>query len=187
MQSRWAEACGFTLVETVIGATMIVVAVFGLIQLFVVSARANAHAHDTTFAAVLAAEKMEQLRALTWGYDTAGLPVGDVTTDIAVFPERSSGGTGLSPSPFDTLFRNTQGYCDFLDARGDSFASGTNPPPGTRYIRRWAVERLPADPTNGLVLQVRVVERTAASVEARGRGRVPGEAWLLSVKTRKQA
>lgn len=173
------------MLEVLIGASITVVAVFGLVQLFVMSARANARARDTAFAAVLAAEKIEQLRALTWGFDLAGLPVADTTTDTTVFPERPGGGTGLGTSPPGSLVTNTQGYCDFLDARGRSLSSGPNPPSGTAYIRRWAIDPLAADPAGGIVLQVLVVERTTASAGAGGRGRSPGEARLLTVKTRK--
>lgn len=185
MHRRRGDASGFTLVETLVAATLVVVAVFGLVELFVMSVRATTRARDSTFAVVLAAEKIEQLRALTWGFDLAGLSVSDTTTDISVFPERPAGGAGLSPSPSGSLFTNTQGYHDFLDARGRSLAPGASPPSGTAYIRRWAIDPLPADPAGGIVLQVLVVERTAASTVQGGRGRSPAEARLLTVKTRK--
>ncbi len=176
---------GFSLLETLIGTTLVVVAVWALVHLFVLSARANARARDTTFSAVLAAEKMEQLRGLTWGFDVTGLPTGDSTTDITVSPERTGGGTGLNPSPSGSLLSNTAGYCDFLDARGHPLGSGTSLPEGAVYIRRWAIEPLPADRANALVLQVRVIPRAASQTDSVGLGRLPGEVRLLSVKTRK--
>ena len=41
---------------------------------------------------MLAAQKVEQLRGLTWGYDLEGTPVSDVSTDTSVSPEAAVGG-----------------------------------------------------------------------------------------------
>ena len=58
----------------------------------------------------MAEQKMEQIRSLTWGFDTAGqgLPVSDTTTNLAVYPFTSSG-TGLNPSPANSLEENVTG------------------------------------------------------------------------------
>jgi len=58
------EERGFSLVETVIAATIVVVALAGLVQLFVVAAAANQRAKSRTIATVLAQEKLEELMAL---------------------------------------------------------------------------------------------------------------------------
>ena len=167
--------------------TVLSVGLLALGQLFAMSTRANSGSRATTFAAVLAEQKMEQLRGLTWGFDNLGLPLSDTTTDVSVVPERTTGGTGLSPSPAGTLGANTAGYCDFLDDRGQSLGGGAAPPAGTVYIRRWSVEPLPTNPNNTLVLQVLVTrsrDRGAANT-ATGVTRLPDEARLVSVKTRK--
>lgn len=44
---------------------------------------------------------------------------------------------------------------DFIDATGRLLGSGTLPPPGTVYVRRWTVEPYPAVPAIS-ILQVRV-------------------------------
>jgi prepilin-type N-terminal cleavage/methylation domain-containing protein len=188
--SRLTGEKGFSLVETLIATTIMTVALAALAQLFALSTRNNQSARSTTFAATLAQQKMEQLRSLTWGFDILGLPITDLTTDIADVPPSETDGKGLSPSPTDSLRKNYAGYCDFLDEHGQSLGTDDEPPPGTMYIRRWSIEPLPANPNNTIVLQVMVTVR-------RNRGgadgtlgtdrRLPDEARIVSVKTRKAA
>jgi prepilin-type N-terminal cleavage/methylation domain-containing protein len=181
---------GFSLVETLIATTIMTVALAALAQMFALSTRNNQSARSTTFAATLAQQKMEQLRSLTWGFDVLGLPVTDLTTDIANMPPIDGEGTGLSPSPSDSLRRNYEGFCDFLDAYGQSLGTGTEPPENAMYIRRWLVEPLPANPNNTIVLQVMVtVRRNRGNADGAGGTdkRLPDEARIVSVKTRKAA
>jgi hypothetical protein len=167
--------------------SILTVAIVALAQLFAVSTRANTSARATTFTAVLAQQKMEQLRSLTWGFDSLGLPLSDTSTDATALAETPTGGKGLSPSPAGTLGANTDGYCDFLDKGGLSLGGGTTPPTDTVYIRRWAVEPLPTNPNNTLVLQVLVTRsrNRGAADTAVGTNRLPDEARIISVKTRK--
>lgn len=120
-----------------------------------------------TRATALAQHKMEQLRALTWGFDESGVPLTDTTSDTRVVPETPSGGTGLTPStasPGDTLAANVVGYCDFVDAAGQPLHSGTAAVPvSAAYIRRWAIAPLPANPSRAVVIQVHVVGATPAT------------------------
>jgi len=175
---------GFSLAEVLVATTLISVALVSLAQLFAISTRANTSSRASTLAAVLAEQKMEQLRSLTWGFDTIGLPFSDISTDISVVPETPTGGSGLSPSPDGTLADNTTGFVDFIDARGRWIGTGTTPPPGTLYIRRWSVEPLPTNPNNTLILQVLVKpNRPGGATDATGR--MPSEARLVSLKTRK--
>jgi hypothetical protein len=184
VRNRIATSSGFTLVEALIGASIVVVGVFTLIQVLLLSARGNVGARNGTFTSLLASEKMEQLRALTWGFDAAGIPASDVASDLTGSPERPSGGTGLTPSPAGALLQNSAGYCDFLDGRGRSLGTGSTPPSGTVYIRRWAITPLPAS-ADTLVLAVRVVPRATTLFGAAGSGRLSDESMLLGMKTRK--
>ena len=162
------------------------VAVLTLAQLFMISTRSNQSARITTSATLLAQQKMEQLRGLEWGFDTIGLPLSDTTSDLTVDPEKPTGGPGLSPSPDRTLARNVDGYCDFIDQRGNSLGGGTNPPPNTVYVRRWSIEPLPTNPNNTLILQVLVTRwRERGAANENNVRRLPDEARLISVKTRK--
>ena len=150
-------ARGFSLLEVLFATTVLTVALAGLAQLFAVATRANSRAKATTYAAILAQQKMEQLRNLTYAFDALGLPRTDLDTDITVVPELPNGGTGLQPSPAGALGANTVGYVDYLDASGKSLGGlAPKPPPGAVYIRRWSVEPLPINPDNTIVLQVLV-------------------------------
>jgi type II secretory pathway pseudopilin PulG len=178
---------GFSLLEVLFATTILIVGVAGLAQLFALSTRTNTSARSTTYAALLAQQKMEQLRGMTWGFDSAGLPLSDTSTNIAAAAETPTGGKGLSPSPAGALGANTDGYCDFVDRNGRSLGSGANPPAGTVYIRRWSVEPLPTNPNNTLVLQVLVTrhrDRGGADAVV-SVNRLPDEARIISVKTRK--
>ena len=132
---------------------------------------------------------MEQLRALTWGFDTAGqgLPVSDTSTNLSVDPPAPNG-PGLNPSPANSLERNTIGYVDYLNAFGVHVGNGATPPEDAVYIRRWSIQPLPTNPNNTLVLQVLVTARADEAgrrTTAGPRQRAAGDALLVSVKTRK--
>jgi len=178
---------GFSLVEVLLATTLLTVAIVSLAQLFAVSTRANTNAKLTTFTTVLAQQKMEQLRSLTWGFDSQGLPLTDTSTNITAAVEAPTGGRGLTPSPVGALGENTDGYCDFLDRNGQSLGGGTTPPVNAIYVRRWSVEPLPTNPNNTLVLQVLVARNRSrnAADQAVGVDRLPDEARIISVKTRK--
>jgi hypothetical protein len=167
-------------------ATMILaVGIIALAQLFVISTTANTSSRGVTYTMVLAEQKMEQLRGLTWGFDVLGLPLSDTTTDISVVPF-TSGGTGLSPSPAGSLQQNVTGFVDYLDQNGHWVGTGPTPAPGTVYIRRWSIEPLPTNPNNTLVLQVLVTRlRDRGRADQGSVARLPGEARLITVKTRK--
>jgi prepilin-type N-terminal cleavage/methylation domain-containing protein len=180
-------ASGFTLIEVLVALAVLAVTAAGVAALFAVSIRDTRAARDQTTTMVLAAERMEQLRALAWGIDPAtGLPVTDVTTELGRSPPDSSG-NGLSPSPPGSLESNTPGYVDYLDGRGRWIGTGAAPPAGTTYIRRWHVEPLSNDPDT-LVIRVLVtsVVRDASVVgSGQRRTRRADEALLVTVKTRK--
>jgi len=178
---RLACTHGFSLLEVLVAMAILIVAVTALANLSGVSARANSSAKTATFTSVLAAEKLEQLRALTWGFDAAGAAISDTTTDVTVFPPTPLDGVGLTPSPAGVLTQNITGYCDFLDARGQSLGSGDVAPVTAIFVRRWSIDVLPSNPANTLVLQVLVTRvRDGAPAGVR-----PDEVRLITVKTRK--
>ncbi len=180
---------GFSLVETMIAIGLLTTISLSVAQLFAVAATRNLDAHLQTSTTILAGQKMEQLRGLTWGFDTQsglGLPLSDTTTDLSTDPPSASA-SGLNPSPLGTLDGNTPGYVDYIGVYGEWVGNGASPPPNTTFIRRWSVEPLPTNPNNTLILQVLV---THLRTEARGAGtgprrRLPDDSWLVTVKTRK--
>ena len=179
---------GFSLIEVLFAMVVLMIAALGLAQMFAVSIHRNAGARHQTSTTVLAVQKMEQLRALTWGFDPAaqGMPVSDTITDLTTDPP-SAGGNGLNPSPTSTLDNNTNGYVDYLDKRGQWVGNGSQPPPNAQYIRRWSIQPLPTNPNNTLILQVLVtpVYREQQQSGIGTRTRQLDDALLTTVKTRK--
>jgi prepilin-type N-terminal cleavage/methylation domain-containing protein len=182
---------GFTLVEVVIAMGLLTVVSLGVAQLFAASTRANLFARTGTSTSAMAEQKMEQIRSLTWGFDTAGqgLPLSDTTTNLTVYP-MTSNGTGLNPSPADSLEQNTTGFFDFLDAAGTWVGTGATTPPTAAYVRRWSIAPLPTNPNNTLVIQVLVTplsNEQARVASSFTRTRMNGDSLLVSMKTRKAA
>jgi type II secretory pathway pseudopilin PulG len=191
---RWAKSQsserGFSLVEVIFALTILMSVCLGVIQLFAMATQANLGAKWQTSTAILASQKMEQLRGLTWGYDNTGLglPLSDTTSNLCYDPPTNSG-SGLNPSPSGVMLTNTPGFVDFLDQYGRWVGTGSTPPPGAVFIRRWSIEPLPTNPNNTLVIQVMV---TTVATEAQtnravqtSRWRLTNDAWIVSVKTRK--
>src|SRR4051812_50048975 len=58
---------GFSLIEVLVATTIMTVAIAALAQVLALGTALNASAGRTTFAAVLASQKGESLRALGWG------------------------------------------------------------------------------------------------------------------------
>jgi prepilin-type N-terminal cleavage/methylation domain-containing protein len=180
---------GFSLVEVLVAMGILTAVSLGVAQLFALSARNNLTAKGQTSTTAMAEQKLEQLRALTWGFDLAGqgLPLTDTTTNLTVTPPQHNG-SGLNPSPSDSLERNTDGFVDFLDGQGQWIGTGTTVPANAVYIRRWSITPLPTNPNNTIVIQVLVtpVASEQARVEsAFTRTRMSGDALLITVKTRK--
>lgn len=175
-----ARHAGFSLVEVLIAIAILAGTIGTLAQLSVVAARANTAARTATVTVVLAAQKMEQLRALAWGIDSSGQPVSDTSTDLTSVPPGVNRGVGLTPSPGGALQRDTSGYCDYLDANGRWLAGGALPPAGAIYVRRWAIDVLPSSPADTLVLQVLVTRMRTGSAAAKR----PDEARLTTLRTR---
>jgi type II secretory pathway pseudopilin PulG len=176
--SRASGEAGFSLVEVLVAAVVLMVGVIAVAQMFVASTHQNMEARRVTTTAVLAQQKIEQLRALAWGFDEFGLPVSDFSSNIAVTPPTSSGGVGLQASPDYSLFNSVSGYVDYLDAYGSWVGTGATPPANAIYVRRWSIDPLPTNPNNTLVFQV-LVGRISPSGPPTDLGR------QVSLKTRK--
>ncbi len=172
---------GMTLVEVLIAAALFAVVTMGVAWVVVIATQSAFRARQHTMATVLAVERMEQLRALDWGFGDAAAPANtsDLSTDVGVVPARS-GGPGLSVAPVSSLTVNTAGYADYLDGDGGWIGAGPVPPAGAAFVRRWNVARL-GPVSDARVLQVVVSSsRGAAADPAR-----PDDVRLVTVKARK--
>lgn len=178
---------GFSIIETIFATGILATAVVALAQMFVISVKNNQNSRTGSYAVTLAQQKMEQLRGLTYGFDTIGLPLTDTTTNTAAAVEVPTGGTGLTPSPANTMNANTNGYVDYIDQFGKSLGGGQTAPLYTVYIRRWSIDPLPTNPNNTLVIQVMVTRETNRGLadQAGSTDRLKDEARIMSIKTRK--
>jgi prepilin-type N-terminal cleavage/methylation domain-containing protein len=183
------SVAGFTLIEVLIAIALLVLSAIGVAQLVTVATMSVRASREQTTTVLLAAAKMEQLRALDWTYTSVGgiaIERSDLTTNVSG-QSLSEGGVGLSASPSDTLSASTSFYADYLDAQGRWVGSGRTPPIDAVYARRWAIQPLAADPSRALVIQVLVT--TVQQDRQRPRPwtmRSGTEAALVSVLTRKR-
>jgi len=152
-RAGWRETDGFSLVDALVALALLAITLASMGQLAVVSAGANLEARHTSALTAAAFDKMEQLRALAWGFDALGLPVSDFSSDASHVPSLAAGGQGLMPSPPGTLETDISGYCDYLSVDGSWKGSGPGVPVGSAYVRRWAVSPLTSNP-DALVLSV---------------------------------
>ena len=177
---------GFTLVETLVSALLLTVAAAGIAQLTMLAADASAAARARTVTALLAAQKMEQLRSLLWARDADGGVLSDRYTDVSREPFSASG-NGLSVTTAGTLERNIDGYVDYLDAAGAWIGGGSEPPQGAVYLRRWAVLALEQDPQDTrvlIVLAATIKEERSIAGRPGPRPRLPEDTILVSLRTR---
>jgi type II secretory pathway pseudopilin PulG len=178
---------GFSFVEVLVAMGILAFATLSVAQLFTVATNANFSAKSQTSTTMLAIAKMEQLKALTWGFDQSssnlGLPISDTVTDLSQ-PQPTGGGRGLNPSPDGTLDTDVQGYVDYLDVNG-VWVGNSGSPADTFYIRRWAITPLPTNPNNTLVFEVHVTTIRQSGLNQPGQARWGQDAHLVCVKTRK--
>jgi prepilin-type N-terminal cleavage/methylation domain-containing protein len=160
MRNRCVDHSGFTLLETLIAILLLTAAATTVARVVSLAVGAHASARARTGATLLAAQKLEQLRALAFGCtegapDRPGWPLTDVTTDLSVDPP-GGGGSGLAPGPPGSIDRSAPGYADYLDEAGRWLGTGSTPAESTTYVRRWSVDALPDDPAHARVLRVEV-------------------------------
>ena len=185
-KSNSSSNAGFSLLEVLVATALLASALVSLAQLFAMSTKSNIGSRNTTYAAVLAQQKLEELRSLAWGFDQVGLPISDITTDTTKTPEDPVGGTGLSPSPQSSLGENTSGWVDYVDSFGNKLGTGSAPPQNGIYTRRWMVSPLPTNPNNTLIIQVLVFRnKDRAEADQGAVKRLHEEARMITVKTRK--
>jgi type II secretory pathway pseudopilin PulG len=135
LAGRPRAAHGFTLVEALVAMAVVFSAVGLLAQLVVAAVRANQEARLMTLAAVIASDKVEQLRGMAGRVELADFPF----------------------SPEGSLEQSIEGFVDAFDARGEAVAELQS---GAALVRRWSVRPFPSVPT-AVVLQVLVL--TASS------------------------
>lgn len=152
--SRAAAARGFSILELLVAATTLAVALTALAHLMVVASLTTRRARTMTAAAVLAQAKIEALGPQVM--------------------------TGAAASPPDSLVRNVDGFCDFVDAAGYVVGAGTTSPASAAYLRRWSVAPLP-ESTRLIVLQVLVTDPHRRDDPSAVPASLPGDARIVSL------
>lgn len=126
---------GFSLIETMVGLTILLVVAAGVLPLGILALRVSENqGHLGARASEYAQDKLEQLMALSFN---------DTVTDTRVFPANDTGGSGLTPGGSVNTDAPVALYVDYLNPEGALLDSpdGT-PPEGWFYQRVWRVEEV---------------------------------------------
>lgn len=181
---RWfaipARPDGASLIDALAALTVVIIVTAGAAHVLLWSRRAAWSSGTESLAVTLAAQKLEALAALTWEAGEGGVSMSDEVTDLSEDPAQA-GGSGLRPSPPATLSTNTAGFVDFVDRAGSWVGTGSRPPGGAAFVRRWSIQPFAPDPQDAVVLTVVVLPLAdaAAGVVRPARG-----AMLTSIRTR---
>jgi prepilin-type N-terminal cleavage/methylation domain-containing protein len=132
MRARRNTQAGFTLLETMLAAAILLIAAGGVLGLFSVAMSENAVVGDRgTRTTEYAQDKMEQLMALTFS---------DTTSDVTQYPTclslvQTCTGSGLTAGGSVNPASPSTGYVDYVSANGAPSTSSAN----AAYIREWSI------------------------------------------------
>ena len=150
---------GFTLFETLVATGILVTALAGVAQLFILGAQLTRQAGRSGIALVAAQDKLESLRGQAFTYDADALPVT---------------APALQPSPPDALGEDIEPYVDWLDVDGTRRESADD----AVLIRRWRVSSLGATTPDAIAIEVCVFQMPGAA-DPRS-----ADACLATIRTR---
>ncbi|MCX6537350.1 MAG: hypothetical protein NT151_00240 [Acidobacteria bacterium] len=155
---RALDDTGSTLIEAVVAIAILTTAVVSLAGLASVAVRTITSTRERTIAAILAAQKLEEL---------------------------SLAPRALSQSSPDAVSHDEPGFVEYLDAAGVVVGTGAEAR-GAVYVRRWAISPLAADTSLNLIHVAvspcrRVAARAGECGDAAGTVRLAtvrsGETW----------
>ena len=145
--SSLSSARGFTLFETLVATSILVTALAGVAQLFVLGSHLTRQAGASGAALLAAQDRLELLSGQAFTYDPAGLTV----TDPA-----------LVPSPDSTLAEDLKPYFDWLDADGRPSGNAGD----AVLSRRWRVTSMGATTPDAIAIEVCVFRSGARGADA---------------------
>jgi prepilin-type N-terminal cleavage/methylation domain-containing protein len=151
---------GFTLLETIVATGILVTALAGVTQLFVLSTHLTRRATASGLALIAAQDKLESLRGLPFAYDVNAAAVT---------------AQGLAPSLSTSLDEDVGGAVDWLDAAGQV----VNNVDAAALVRRWKISTLAESPPDAIAIEVCVFKAPAGKV-----GPHAADACLATVRTR---
>lgn len=146
--------------ETVVATGILVTALAGIAQLFVLATHLTRRANASGAALVAAQDKLESLRALTFTYSAEGAPV----TAAA-----------LRPSPSTSLDEDVEANVDWLDTAGHAGTTAD----GAAFARRWKITTVAGAPPDAIAIEVCVFKAPVGEVDHRA-----ADACLSAIRTR---
>jgi prepilin-type N-terminal cleavage/methylation domain-containing protein len=155
-----ASPRGFTLIETVVATSLLVTALAGLAQLFMLSAQLTRQASASGVALLAAQEKLESLRGLAFSYDEGGAPIT---------------APNLEPSASSSLDADREPHVEWLDASGQPHTDART----AVFVRRWRISTVGDSPPESIAIEVCVFRAPAARVDHRA-----ADACLSILRTR---
>jgi len=158
--SSIASPRGFTLFETLVATGILVTALAGVAQLFILSTHLTRQANVAGAALVAAQDKLETLVGAAFDYDSSGAAV----TDPA-----------LEPSPQSSLDEDVDPFSDWVDSSGKPSQSADD----AMFLRRWRVSSIGADLPESVAVEVCVFRMPADAAKARA-----ADACLSTIRTR---
>jgi len=150
---------GFTLFETLVATSILVTALAGVAQLFLLGTHLTRQAGASGMALVAAQDKLESLRGQAFTYDADGLTVT---------------APALRPSPLAALGEDIEPYVDWLDVDGTRRESADD----AVLIRRWRVSSLGATTPDAIAIEVCVFRMPGAADPK------SADACLATIRTR---
>ncbi len=142
--SDFSSTRGFTLIETIVATGILVTALAGVAQLFVLSTQLTRQAQASGAAVVAAQDKLEVLRGYLYTYDAAGAPVTDAK---------------LQPSPPNSLTQDIERYVDWIGPGGVARPDSDD----AVLVRRWRISPVDAGNADALAVEVCVFRMAESS------------------------
>jgi type II secretory pathway pseudopilin PulG len=139
---------GFSLVETLVAAGILVTTLASLAQLVAWSVTQTREAGGRSRAMSAAQDKLEKLRALPFTLDLDGTPVTD---------------SALATSPSGALDVNTSGNFEYIDGTG-RIVLGSD----ALVVRRWGVEPIDSGTPDAIAITVCVFRLAATNTGRKG-------------------
>jgi hypothetical protein len=162
---------GFSIVETVIATSILLVVLVGLMSAMgMAAALTENEGHLSARAAEYAQDKMEQLLALSYS---------DIASDTTQIPTASANGAGLAAGGSQDPAAPAAKYVDYLDPDGKPLCpcTGTTVPANWFYKRVWQIST-PAGSTN-----LKQITVTAVVVRSVANNIIP-RATVTALRTR---
>ena len=144
--SSLSSTRGFTLIETLVATGILVTALAGVAQLFVLGSHLTRQAGASGAALIAAQGRLERLLGQAFTYDPAGLAVT---------------APALEPSAESSLAEDLDPYVDWLDADGEP----TDDAAAAVVSRRWRVTSLGATTPDAIAIEVCVFRFGASSAD----------------------